>query len=362
MAAETSFPSCKPPTLGRRGLLTACAVAFGGLFVPPLARLAAAQTAAGGGRGQNLFRIATGGTGGTYYPIGVIIANALSNPPGTRPCDKGGSCGVPGMIATAQATSGSVDNLGLLASGAVEAAMTQADVAWQAYSGAGVFAGKPPFESLRTIGSLYVETIHVVARSDFRRIEDLKGLRVSLGEEGSGTLAEARAVLAAYGMKEGDLKPAYLKPATAADRMASGELDAFFMVGGHPVQAISELATQMPIALLPLSDAVRAKLRADHRFLSEATIPAGVYPGVDVVATVGVGAELMVRADRDPAQVYQVTRTLWHDRTKALLTEGHPKGAGIIVENAVSSVSVPLHPGAERYYREIGMMGDPPTP
>lgn len=351
-------------SLSRRKLLAAGgALALG---VAPWRRAAGQNApppgAGGGGRAQNMFRIATGTTGGTYYPIGTIIANALSNPPGTRPCDKGGSCGVPGLIAVAQATSGSVENLNLLASGAVEAAMTQADTAWLAYTGAGPFVIKGPFESLRTLGTLYVETIHVVARADFRRIQDLRGLRVSLGEEGSGTLADARLTLLAHGLREADVKAAYLKPATAADRLLNGELDAYFMVGGYPVQSIVDLAARGSIRLLPIEGAPRRAMLENHRFLVEAAIPAEVYHGVDAVQTIGVGAELAVRADRDPEFIYKIVQALWHERTRALLTEGHPRGASIVAANAVAGVATPLHPGAERYYREVGLLGDPPAP
>lgn len=356
-------------SLSRRKLLSAAAGALT-LGVGPW-RQAAGQNAPppnvgpggiGGGRAQNMFRIATGTTGGTYYPIGTIIANALSNPPGTRPCDKGGSCGVPGLIAVAQATGGSVENLHLLASGAVEAAMTQADTAWMAYTGAGPFVVKGPFESLRTLGTLYVESIHVVARADFRRIEDLRGLRVSLGEEGSGTLADARLTLLAHGLREADVKAAYLKPATAADRLLNGELDAYFIVGGYPVQSIADLAARAAICLLPIEGEQRRAILENHRFLVEAAIPANVYQGVEAVQTIGVGAELVVRADRNPEFIYKIVQALWHERTRALLTEGHPRGAGIVVANAVAGVAAPLHPGAERYYREIGLMADPTTP
>jgi uncharacterized protein len=357
-AAFLRAPSRRDVLTGA-GALILSAASQAGAQTPP----ASTPAPAGGlSRTQSLFRIATGTTGGTYYPIGTIIANAVSNPPGTRPCDKGGSCGVPGLIAVAQATSGSVENLGLLLSGAAEAAMTQSDVAWQAYKGRGVFAGKPPFESLRSLGALYVETIHIVAGADIKSVADLRGLRVSLGEEGSGTLGDARLALAAHGLKDADLKPAYLKPATAADRMAKGELDAFFMVGGHPIQAVAELATKMPITLLPIAEQARRKLLAEHAFLVEAEIPTGVYENVGAVPTVGVSAELATRAERDVDLIYHIVRALWHERTKTLLTEGHPRGAGILVANAVSGIAAPLHPGAERFYREIGLVEIPPLP
>ena len=307
------------------------------------------------------FRIGTGTTSGTYFPIGGLIANAISNPPGSRPCDRGGSCGVPGLIAVAQATLGSVENIELLRSGAVEAGLSQADIAYWAYTGSGIFQGKAPFEGLRSIGMLYAEAVQLVVRadSDLHGVADLKGKAVSLGEEGSGVLVEARAILDAFGVKEAELRPpAYLKPGTAADRLAKGELDAFFMVGGFPVSAVTDVANREPIRLIPLDGETADRLRASQRFYLTLTIPAETYPGVPDTRTLGVGAELLVRADRDPGLFYGVTKALWHENTRRLLIEGHPKGRSFDATRAVANVSVPLHPGAERYYREVGLIGN----
>lgn len=312
-----------------------------------------------GAQDLRYFRIATGTTGGTYFPIGGLIANAISNPPGSRPCEKGGSCGVPGLIAVAQATNGSVENIDLLRSSGVEAGMAQADVAYWAYTGTGTYAGKPPFEQLRTIGTLYAEAIHIVVRadSDIHTVSDLKGKVVSVGEEGSGTLVDLRLVLQAYGLSEEDLEPRYLKPGTAADRLARGEVEAFSIVGGAPVAAVGDAAGRLPVRLVPIDGPVAARLRATHRFFAETTIPADTYPGVPATTTLSVGAELLVRADIPEETVYGVTRALWHENTRRLLAEGHPKGRSIDPSRALAAIAVPLHPGAERYYREAGLIG-----
>lgn len=339
-----------PFSITRRGLLA-------GAVAAPLAGIGR-----GPAQGQDLrfFRIATGTTGGTYFPIGGLIANAISNPPGSRPCERGGSCGVPGLIAVAQATQGSVENAELLRSGAVEAALMQADVAFWAYTGGGVFAGRTPFTTLRTLGTLYTETVHVVARADrgIAGIADLRGKAISVGEEGSGTLADARVVLDAYGLTERDIEARYLKPATAADRLARGELDAFFMVGGTPVAAVTDAANQAPIRLLDIDGPVAAGLRERLRFFGEVAVPEGTYPGVPAARTLSVGAELLVRADSTPDLILGVVRALWHENTRKLLSEGHPRGKEIEPQNALAGIAVPLHPGAERYYRLAGLLGD----
>ncbi len=310
--------------------------------------------------GLRFFRIGTGTTAGTYFPIGGLIANAISSPPGARPCDKGGSCGVPGLVAVAQATAGSVENLNLLMSGGVEAAMAQADVAFAAYTGSGVFQGRAPFDRLRSIGTLYVEALHAVVRaeSDIFEPGDFRNHTVALGDEGSGTLVEARLALAAYGVREADLTPLYLQPGSGAERVASGEIDGFFIVGGAPVGAVSDLAERRLIRLVPFSGPEADRLRTQHRFLTATVIPEGVYPGVLATPTLGVGAELLVRADLPTDLIYGISRALWHENTRRLLAEGHPKGKLIDPAHAAANVSVPLHPGAERYYREVGLVGN----
>ena len=183
---------------------------------------------------MQFFRIGTGGTAGTYYPLAGVIANAVSNPPGSRACDAGGSCGVPGLVATAVATNGSVANVNGIAGGSLESGFSQSDVAFWAYTGTGIYEGKPKVEGLRAIANLYPESFHLVARkgSGIKGVADLKGKRVSLDEPGSGTLVDARLILAAFGMSEKDVKAEYLKPQQSADKLKDGALDAFISVSG----------------------------------------------------------------------------------------------------------------------------------
>jgi TRAP transporter TAXI family solute receptor len=304
------------------------------------------------------FRIGTGTTGGTYFPIGGLLANAISNPPGSRPCDRGGSCGVPGLIAVAQATSGSVENLKEMRSGALESALTQADIAFWAEQATGLYKDQPPFTELNVIANLYTETVHLVVRADsgIRTAADLRGKVVSVGEEGSGTLVEAREILGAYGLREQDVEARYMKPGPAADRLAEGELDAFFIVGGHPVSAVGDVAARIPIRLVSFDDPTAAKLKEKLPFFTETVIDDGVYEGVPATRTLGVGAQWVVRADVPEELVYGITRALWHPSTRRLLDNGHAKGPAIQLSNAVNGLAVPLHPGAARYYREVGLL------
>jgi hypothetical protein len=305
------------------------------------------------------FRIGTGGTAGTYYPIGGLLANAISNPPGSRPCNEGGSCGVPGLVATAVASNGSVANINGITSGQMESGFTQSDVAYWAYTGTGVYEGKPKVGDLRLIANLYPETIHVVARkgAGITSVADLRGKRVSLDEPGSGTLVDARIILAAFGITEKDIKAEYLKPNQAGDKMKDGGLDAFFFVGGYPTGAISELASSgSGIELVPVAGPEVDKMRAQYSFFSPDAIPANTYKGVGEVKTIAVGAQWVTSTKQADALIYEVTKAMWNDNTRKLFDAGHAKGKAIQAASATAGAGIPFHPGAEKFYREKGML------
>lgn len=307
------------------------------------------------------FRIGTGGTAGTYYPIGGLIANAISNPPGSRPCEEGGSCGVPGLIATALSANGSVANVNAIASGTIESGFAQSDVATWAQTGTGIWEGREPVAQLRAIASLYAESIHLVASAsaEITSVADLRGKRVSLDEPGSGTLVDARIILEAHGLSEEDIEAAFLKPDQAAERMRDGAMDAFFFVGGFPAGAIAELASQHDIVLVPIAGDGAASVIEQYSFFAENTIPGGTYEGVDDdVNTLAVGAQWVTSAEQPEELIYQITRALWNDNTRRFLDNGHAKGKSITPDTALDGIGIPLHPGAERFYREAGLLSD----
>ena len=155
----------------------------------------------------NFFTIGTGGTAYTYYPVGGVIANAISKPPGSRECGKGGSCGVDGLIASAVSSRGSVDNVNAIISGLRNSGFAQSDVAYWAYTGTGTMEGSKPATGLRTIAALFEEHIHLVALADsgINSVADLAGKRVSLDEPGSGTYVDANLILESNGLSASDL-------------------------------------------------------------------------------------------------------------------------------------------------------------
>ena len=315
---------------------------FSRRLVLAAAALALVGTAA---QAQQFFRIGTGGTAGTYYPVGGMIANAVSQP---------------GKIsATASASAGSVANVNAVVSGAAESGFSQADVATWAYTGKGVWEGKPPVSGLRLIANLYPESVHVVVRkgSGIKSVADLKGKRVALDEPGSGTLINARTILAAYGLKDSDLKPEYIKPNQAGDKLKDGALDAFFFTGGWPAGAIAELASSgAGIELVAIDGAQADAIRKSDGFFAADTIPTDTYKGVAAVKTLAVGAQWVTSDKVDANLVYEIVKALYADAGQKAMGAGHAKGKFITKENAVQGAGIPFHTGAARYYKEAGVL------
>jgi uncharacterized protein len=310
--------------------------------------LVAALTAvalAGAAQAQQFFRIGTGGTAGTYYPVGGMIANAVSQP---------GK-----IVVTAQASNGSVANVNGIAGGSLESGFSQADVATWAQKGTGMYEGKPNVPGLRLIANLYPESVHIVVRKglNVKSPADLKGKRVALDEPGSGTLINARIILAAYGVQESDIKPEYIKPNQAGDKLKDGSLDAFFFTGGAPAGAIAELASSgTGIELVPIEGPQADGLRMASPFFAPDVIAADTYKGVGAVKTLAVGAQWVTSDKADAGVVYEITKALYGEAAQKTLAAGHAKGKFITKENAVKGAGIPFHPGAEKFFREAGLI------
>lgn len=307
---------------------------------------------------MTFFRIGTGGTGGTYYPIGGLISHCISNPPGSRPCEEGGSCGVPGLVAIAQSANGSVANINSIKSGVLEAGFSQSDVAYWAYTGTGIFKEKGAVEDLRALANLYPETIHLVARkgAGIKSVKDLKGKRVSLDEPGSGTLVDARIILEAYGLTEKDIKADYIKPNPAIEKIKDNQMDAFFIVAGYPTGAVVELTSSIGAELIPINGPEADAIIEKYGFFAKDIVPAETYEGIGETESLSVGAQLIVSSKVDEKLVYDITKALWNDKSRKLLDKGHAKGKVITKETALDGVGIPLHPGAEKYYKEAGLL------
>jgi TRAP transporter TAXI family solute receptor len=311
------------------------------------------------------FRILTGGTVGTYFPIGGLIANAISNPPGSRPCADGGSCGVPGLIASAVTSNGSVANVAAIAAGSAQSGFVQSDVAYWAFNGTGIYNGRPKVDVLRAIANLYPESIQLVVRkgSGIKSVHDLRGRKISLDEPGSGTLVDARLILQAFGLSEKDLQAQYFPAQRVADNLREGAIDGFFTVSGWPQSSVADLAATVGIELVPIAGPEVDKLVEQFSFFSKEEIPGSAYKGAAGVQTVSVHAIWATSIKQSDELIYKVTAALWNPSTRKLLDSGHAKGREIRLETATRGLGIPLHPGAERFYREAGLAVEtPPRP
>ncbi len=323
----------------------------------------AATLVAGSAAAQDptFFRIGTGGAGGTYFPIGGTIANGISAPPGARPCDKGGQCGVPGLIAIAQSTTASVFNNAAVQNGELEAGLAAADVTRSMYLGVGKFEGKP-HPKLRVVANLFPEDLHLVLPKGMTigDLGDLANKRVGIAQAGSGTQVAVLQMLEAWGVTRDNMDEAELNNSQSAERLADGQLDGYFYAAGWPVAAMVQLASTKGMELHSFTEADLQKINEVIPAYIPSSIPAGVYEGVDYeVKTPAVSALLNVSADLSDELVYGITKALWNSNTRKLLDNGHAKGKSITVETAldgIATLGVPLHPGAEKFYREIGML------
>jgi uncharacterized protein len=294
---------------------------------------------------QEFFRIGTGGAAGTYYPVGVMVANAVSVPKK--------------LVATAQITNGSIGNVKGIEGDYLESGFSQSDVATWAYTGSMAFKGKPPVKELRLIATLYPESLHIVVKqgAGIVKLQDLKGKRVALDERASGTFINAQMVLNAFGLKETDLKADYIKADQAAEKLKKGDLDAFFYMGGAPAKPISELiAAGEKIELLNLRGEETDKLLAMNTYFSSTMIAADTYKGMPSTQTLAVSAQWVTSAKVDNNLVYDMTKALFSEETQKRFQTGHPKGKLITAKTAVLGAGIPFHPGAQRYYKEMGLI------
>lgn len=304
---------------------------------------------------MKFWRIGTGGAGGTYYPIGGLIANAISNPPGSRPCDKGGSCGVPGLVAIAVSTNASVANVNAIDAGQLDAGLAGAQSVTQGFNGEGKFVGAKK-SNIRMIANLYPEDMHLVLPKGTKlgSLKDLAGKKVGVAAAGSGTQVSVRMILKHYDIKADELE---LNLGQSTQRLADGQIDAFFYAGGTPFAALIQLGSTKGFELYTFSEKEREEINSIIPYYVESLIPAGTYQNITYdVPTVAVSGQLITGANQPEELVYEITKALWNKNTRKLLDKGHAKGKQIVLETALKGVLIPVHPGAEKFYKEVGLI------
>ena len=311
----------------------------------------------------SFFKIATGSPGGTYFPIGSALAAIVSHPANSERCgDDERLCGPAGMQAVAQNSDGSVRNILAVNRGEVSSALAQADLVAAARDGRGPFAMPGKQKNVRAIAGLYEESLHLVvaATSDIESVRDLEGARISIGPKASGTHDTARAVLKAFGLGDRALKLSEHDAVEAADGLVAGELDGFFFIGGTPVPVVAQLVEIDAVRLVPIEGPEIAALVKSWPMLHETSVPATAYGTESAIATLGVTALWIVHKDVSEDRVYRITRALWQDDNRDILKASHPIAASMRVDRAVDDLPVPLHPGAAKFYREIGLLPGKP--
>jgi uncharacterized protein len=284
--------------------------------------------------------IATGGTGGVYYPYGGAIANVISKY-------------VPGVEATAEVTAAAVDNLKLVGSGEADLGYAYPDLAYDAMEAKGLFKSKLP---VRMVAHLYVSYFHLVtlSNSNIKTPADLKGKKVSTGAPNSGTEVVAFRVLEAYGINpDKDIKRDRLSVVESANALKDGKIDAFFWVGGLPTAAILDLSATPGVSmrLVPTDGALPKIFQKYGQIYVKASIPKATYPKMAAdVGVVGIPNVLVCNTNADPELIYKILKALFDH--KADLVAVHSEAKSLTLQNAVIKTVVPYHPGAIKFFKE----------
>jgi len=287
-------------------------------------------------------RMATGGSTGTYYAYGSAVGQILGEKTG--------------ISITVQSTGASKANIQLIDSGEVELAIVQNDVMDYAWRGVDLFNGEK-IATFLSMAGLYAEVCQIVVNPalGIRTIADLRGKNVSVGDAGSGVEFNARQILEAYGITFEQIGKQNLSFGASADALRDNKIDAFFCVAGSPTPAIIDLATGKEITILEIDDEHAAQLINSYPFYTKYPIPAGSYRGQNsAVQTVAVKATFIVSSKLSDDTVYKLTKSLFDNRP--LIEAAHGKGQELSLSYAVEGISVPFHPGAARYFREVGAL------
>lgn len=316
-------------------LIMACAMALG------LCACGSGSTTDGG---STSLRMATGGTSGTYYGFSSVVANVLNE----QLADT--------LNITVESTGASAANIDLIDTGADQLAIVQNDVMYYAYNATDMYDGNDPIDSYSAVMSCYPEYVQIIANSSITSIDQLAGKKVSVGDAGSGVEFNARQILAAYGIDiDTDITKNNQGFADSADSLKNGTIDAAFVVAGYPTTAVTELASTYSFNLLSIDEEHAATLMDNYGFYTYGVIPGGTYNCVaDDTPAVAVMATIIARNDVADDVIYNLVKGIFDNQDE--ITTGHAKGAELSLENAVSGIDIPFHPGAQQYFVEQGVM------
>lgn len=294
-----------------------------------------------GGGSEKIF-LATGSETGTYYSFGIALGQVMKDKIGQE-------FGV-------QSTGASKANIQLVADGDVSMAIVQNDVMDYAFNGTNTFAEEGAISGFSAVATLYAEVIQIVAKPGITSVADLKGKTVSVGDAGSGTEFNAAQIFEAYGMTFDDINKQSLGFTDSADKFKDGQLDAFFVTAGAPTTCITDLATSNDFVILSIGETEMQYLKDNYGYYTEYTLAAGTYDKqTEDATTVAVKATLIAADTLSEDTVYNVTKGIFENIEAIKAT--HAKGAELSADSGVQGISVPFHPGAEKYFKEIGKIG-----
>lgn len=281
--------------------------------------------------------ILTGGTGGTYFPLGGSFANIISDETGIQ--------------ANAETSGASAENMNILKVGEAEVAFTQTDIASYAKEGKLMFEGNP-VENVKAIGTLYPETVQIVttAKTGIQSVEDLKGKKVSIGAPGSGTAANAEQILEIHGLTLADINKQDLDFAESAEGIQDGTIDAAFITAGTPAGAVESLSATAEVVIVPLAQDKIDALIEKYPYYIQDEVAVGTYGLTDAVSTVAVSAMLVAVDSLSDDAVYAITKAIFEN----LNLVSHAKGKAIDPAKAKEGTGIEIHPGAQKYYDEKG--------
>lgn len=324
-----------------RRTITSLAALFAAGTLALLTNVATAQ------QQRLFFGIATGGTGGTYYPLGGMLAQLISNK---------AAVGGQKLSATAEAAGASVGNARLLGNKEIESAFVAADILDAAYKGTGQFNGQP-LKNLRALGALYPETVQLITRADsgINGVRDLKGKSISSGAPGSGQYQLLTDLLRVHGMGRSDVKEDSSSFTQAVDKIKDGNLHATLITAGVPTSAVTDFAQSHALKVIPLAGPEIDELRRQQPFYASVPLPANTYKGqTAAVQTLAVMAVWATHEALPEPVAYEVTKALYENT--AIMGQVHVQGKNITLGTAMAVGTAPLHPGAARYYREKGVL------
>ncbi|MED4754727.1 TAXI family TRAP transporter solute-binding subunit [Brevibacillus choshinensis] len=298
--------------------------------------------AAGGGAEQKFLTIATGGSSGPYYTLGGAMAKIYKEKLGYN--------------ASVQSTGASVENINLVKAKKADVAFVMSDVTTFAYAGQENFKEGGAIKDLRAMAGLYLNYVQIVTLKDrnIKSVADLKGKRVGVGAPNSGVEVNARMVLAGHGISYDDIKADYLSYAEAIEQLKNNAIDAAFVTSGLPNSTVIDLSTTKDVEIVPIKKEDVEKMKEQFPFFVSAEIPAGLYKNDQPIQTAAIRNILLVRNDLSDDQVYKLTKTFF-DEMEALRA-AHSAAKEIDVKEAGKNLVVPLHPGAEKYYKEVGAL------